>query len=170
MIASFPSVAEDYNGPFDSDSVQKGAGTSINPVKKQCWKQYSLNQTQVQNQRLQSYRLQSQNFLQSCFPYCHSREFSDVNLTNSTLLCRQYASRTACLAKRICRILCMSLSMDNIPELSFQICEELRAAGSILRVQHVSTVNSLNYFNKIFKECNSQKFRLFKILPCIGSY
>ena len=73
-------------------------------------------------------------------------------------------------AKRICRILCMSLSMDNIPELSFQICEELRAAGSILRVQHVSTVNSLNYFNKIFKECNSQKFRLFKILPYIGSY
>ena len=38
MIASFPSVAEDYNGPFDSDSVRKGLGTSIDPVKKQCWK------------------------------------------------------------------------------------------------------------------------------------
>ena len=32
------SVAEDYNGLFDSDSVWKGAGTSINPLKKQCWK------------------------------------------------------------------------------------------------------------------------------------
>ena len=38
MIASFPSVVEDYNGPFDSDSVRKGTGTSIDPVKKQCWK------------------------------------------------------------------------------------------------------------------------------------
>ena len=28
MIASFPSVAEDYIGPFDSDSVRKGMGTS----------------------------------------------------------------------------------------------------------------------------------------------
>ena len=34
MIASFPSVAEDYIGPFDSDSVRKGMGTSIDPVKK----------------------------------------------------------------------------------------------------------------------------------------
>ena len=35
MIASFPSVAEDYNGSFDPNSVWKGAGTSIDPVKKQ---------------------------------------------------------------------------------------------------------------------------------------
>ena len=34
MIAPFPSVAEDYNGHFNSDSVRKGAGTSIDPVKK----------------------------------------------------------------------------------------------------------------------------------------